>query len=105
MKLQLLITSQNGNSYYGSLVRFNGSDDCYREHLVNLRIKRYYLGSIHAHVDVDGIKSLSLLQTMLGVSLAQVEAKLDRIISEGDAFTDMLTCLSKSEIFIKNIII
>lgn len=49
------------------------------------------------------IKSLSLLQTQLGVTLAQLEAKLDRIISEGDAFTDMLTCLSKREIFIKNI--
>ena len=105
MKLQLLIVSQKENSYYGSLVTFNGSDDCYREHLINLRIKRSSLGSIYFHVDVDGIKSLSLLQTMLGVSLAQVEAKLDRIISEGDTFTDMLTCLSKSEIFIKNIII
>ncbi len=49
------------------------------------------------------IKSLSLLQTQLGVTLAQLEAKLDRIISEGDTLATMLTCLSKSEIFIKNI--
>ncbi len=103
MKLQLLITSQNGNSYYGSLVRFNGSDDSYREHLVNLKIKKYSVGAIHVHIDVSGYESLSLLQTKLGVTPAQLESKLDRIISEGNAFTDMLTCLSKGEIFIKNI--